>query len=170
MPSLEEYLQMVVYKTGTLARISAKLGTIVVGGTDAQLEALGQFAETIGIAFQIQDDILNLVGEKYAASREAIGEDISEGKRTMMVIHACQHMEEGKVGRLEEILDMHTKDQVLINEAIDILKEAKSIEYSQEYARRLVVSAWDSVDDILEDSQAKRHLKLFADYLVDRDL
>jgi geranylgeranyl pyrophosphate synthase len=53
-PSADEYLQMCAYKTGTLARLSAKLSAIISGGSEAQAEAIGKFAETIGVAFQIQ--------------------------------------------------------------------------------------------------------------------
>ena len=53
-PSTQQYLQMCACKTGTLARLSAKLAAIVCGATDEQVEAIGRFAETIGVAFQIQ--------------------------------------------------------------------------------------------------------------------
>ena len=55
-------------------------------------------------------------------------------------------------------------------QAIRILKDAGSIEYSQAYAQRLLAEAWEGVDEILKESQAKRNLKLFADYLIDREL
>ena len=50
------------------------------------------------------------------------------------------------------------------------MKDAGSIEYSQAYAQRLLAEAWEGVDEILKESQAKRNLKLFADYLIDREL
>lgn len=51
--------------TGTLARLSAKIAALVCGASAAAVDAIGRFAEAIGVAFQIQDDILNLVGEKF---------------------------------------------------------------------------------------------------------
>ncbi|XP_049852558.1 geranylgeranyl pyrophosphate synthase-like [Schistocerca gregaria] len=66
LPSVNEYLQMCAYKTGTLARLSARLAALVCGGTPEQIDAFGYFAESVGIAFQIQDDVLNLVGDEFA--------------------------------------------------------------------------------------------------------
>src|SRR3989344_897186 len=60
----KEYLQMCAYKTGCLMRMSVKIGGILADATPKQLQALSEFAEAIGIAFQIQDDILNLTGGK----------------------------------------------------------------------------------------------------------
>ena len=88
-PNVEEYLQMCAYKTGTLARLSAKLSALVSGATEEQVHSIGKFAETIGVAFQIQDDILNLVGEKFG-DLKGVGEDIHEGKRTLMVLHSFE--------------------------------------------------------------------------------
>jgi geranylgeranyl diphosphate synthase, type I len=165
----DEYLQMCAYKTGTLARMSAKLGALLAEGTDGQIEALGKFAEVVGVAFQIQDDLLNLVGEEDKYGKE-IGGDISEGKRTLMVIHTLEKTAPKDGKRLMEILGMHTKDQKLIHEAIEILKQYDSLDYAREKARELVKAAWTDVDKALEESDAKEQLHAFAVYLVERDL
>ncbi|MDH3352921.1 MAG: polyprenyl synthetase family protein, partial [Nanoarchaeota archaeon] len=60
VPNEKQYLQMCAYKTGTLARMSAKLGAILANASNERTNALGKFAESIGVAFQIQDDILNI--------------------------------------------------------------------------------------------------------------
>ncbi|MFA5247590.1 MAG: polyprenyl synthetase family protein, partial [Candidatus Micrarchaeia archaeon] len=60
--SEEQYLQMCAFKTGTIARLAAKWGAIFSGGTEQQVDAAGKFAESIGVSFQIQDDVLNLLG------------------------------------------------------------------------------------------------------------
>ena len=56
-----QYMQMCAYKTGTLARMSAKLAAVFSGARPDEVEILGKFAESIGVAFQIQDDILDIV-------------------------------------------------------------------------------------------------------------
>ncbi|MBU0636359.1 polyprenyl synthetase family protein [Candidatus Micrarchaeota archaeon] len=165
----KEYLQMCAYKTGTLARLAAKIGAVLGDATQEQLEALGKFAETIGIAFQIQDDILNLTGEKFQQGK-GIGEDIHEGKRTLMVIHSLHQESQPDKKRLLEILNSHPEDQATIVEAILILKKNNSIEYAKEKARTLVKNAWQQLDTRLEESQAKKTLKSFADYLIEREI
>ena len=165
----EEYLQMCAYKTGTLARMSAKIAAILADGSEEQIEAIGKLAETVGIAFQIQDDILNLIPSGVSKTKGCCGEDITEGKRTLMVIHTLREGgEDGK--RLVEIINMHTENQSLRDEAIGIMKKNNSIEYSKEFARTLVQDAWNDVDKLLEPSEAKDKLCAFARFLIEGDI
>jgi len=65
-PNVQEYLQMCAYKTGVLARLSARLGAYLSGASEEVIKSIGRFAEAIGVAFQIQDDLLNIEGEEFA--------------------------------------------------------------------------------------------------------
>ncbi len=165
-----DYLQMCAYKTGTLARIAAKLAAVLAGAKEELTERLGYFAESIGVAFQIQDDILDLTEEKFAEKKGAIGMDLSEGKRTLIVINALQKATITDRKRLLKILSMHTDEQKLRDEAIDIIKKYNSIQYSREYAQKIVRESWDNVDKLLPASSAKERLRAFADYLVERKI
>jgi len=168
-PTVAEYLQMCAYKTGTLARLSARLSALFAGGTSEQVEALSKFAESIGVAFQIQDDILNLVGARLAETKGQYGEDIHEGKRTLMVLHCLDTASAEDAKRLEDILNAHPTDQVVINEAIAIIEKYDSITYARNYARNMIREAWEQVQQVLPASVAKDKLKAFADFLVDRE-
>ena len=75
-----DYLQMCAYKTGTLARMAAKMAAVLTGADKSLVEKLGRFAESIGVAFQMQDDILDLTGEEFAKKKGGVGQDITEGK------------------------------------------------------------------------------------------
>ena len=167
--SEKEYLQMCAFKTGTLARMSAKIAAILSGANDKLIEKIGNYAETIGIAFQIQDDVLNLVEGEFT-ERKGLGEDITEGKRSLLVIHALQKANEKDRKRLLEILAIHTTDQDLRDEAIAIIKKYNSIEYAKEKAKTMILEAWESLDKLLPESEAKDKLKAFADYLVKRKI
>lgn len=163
-----DYLQMCAYKTGVLARMSSKMGVIIGRGTEKQEILLGKFAESIGVAFQIQDDILNLKhteewGKDY-------GEDISEGKRTLIILRTFQVAGDLDKDRLKEILDMQTKDKELVKEAIDIINKYDGIKYSKNKAGELVKDAWNKVENILEESNGKNILKAFGDYLIEREI
>ncbi len=164
-----EYLQMCAYKTGTLARLAAKMGAVLGNGSEKQIRALGKFAETIGIAFQIQDDILNLTGEEFQKGK-GMGEDIHEGKRTLMVIHCLAAAPEAERKRLLEILNSHPEDRGSIVEAIQLLKKNGSMEYAEKKARQLVKEAWKKLEPELKESEAKQMLKAFADYLIERKI
>lgn len=167
--SEDEYLQMCAYKTGTLARLSAKLGALLSGGTEQQVESLGKFAEAIGVAFQIQDDVLNLVGEEFAKGK-GVGEDIHEGKHTLMIIHALTRAPKKDAARLIEILNAHPNDEKTILEAIAIIKRTGSIEYASKRASDLVRNAWNEVEPLLKESLAKEKLRAFANYLIERQV
>ena len=165
-----QYLQMCIYKTGTLARMSAKMAAVLVDADNGLIEKIGKFAEALAVAFQIQDDILDLVSEKFAEGKGGLGRDITEGKRTLMVIHALKKAEAGDKERLIEILNMHTPDQKIRNEAIDIIRKYGSIEYTKEYARNMMKESWKEIDEFLPPSNAKEELKAFASYLVERKI
>ena len=167
--SQEQYLQMCAYKTGCLARLAAKVGAVLGGADDETVEAAGKFAEAIGIAFQIQDDLLNLVGEVEKYGKE-IGGDITEGKRTLMVIHCLEHADSKQGKRLLSILNMHSREQELIMEAIGIMKRTNSFEYSKSYAKKMVETAWANFEKKLKPSEAKEYLQSFADFMINREV
>ncbi len=168
--TIEKYLQMCAFKTGTLARMSAKIAAICAGASDELIEKLGHFAESIGIAFQIQDDILNVSESELAKKKGCVGEDITEGKRTLMVIYTLQNASREDAARLEEILNMRTADEKLIKEAVEIMKKYKAIEFAKNFARELVEKTWEEVEKLLPESEAKQKLKAFAQFLIERDV
>jgi len=165
----EHYLQMCAYKTGALARLSAKLGAVLAEATETETTKIGKFAESIGIAFQIQDDILNLVGEKFSKGK-GIGEDIHEGKKTLILLHTLNKASEEDKKRLEEIIALHPTQQEIINEAIGIMEKYNSIEYAKQKAVNLVKKSWKDVEPYLRKGEAKTKLKEFSKYLIERDI
>ncbi|MFH1420744.1 MAG: polyprenyl synthetase family protein [Candidatus Aenigmatarchaeota archaeon] len=166
----KEYLQMCAYKTGTLARMSAKLGALLAGANSEVIEKMGALAEAIGIAFQIQDDILNLTATsgKNQFIKEYIGSDITEGKRTLMVIHALKNANEKDKKRMKRILKMHTRSRKIIKEAIKIVKKCGSVDYAKQFAQNLVQNAWNDVKNDIPDNEAKRKIEAFVKFAYER--
>ncbi|MEM2419875.1 MAG: polyprenyl synthetase family protein, partial [Candidatus Bathyarchaeia archaeon] len=168
--SEEDYLQMCAYKTGTLARMAAKIAAVLADADDELVEKLGLFAESIGVAFQIQDDVLDLTGEEFAEKKGGRGQDITEGKRTLMVIHTLKVANAEDRRRLIEILNMHTTDQKLRDEAIAIMQKYGSIDYAKNFAKRIVEESWRNVEKLLPPSDAKEKLNAFAKFLIERKI
>ena len=166
----EKYLQMAHDKTGVLSRFACELGSALAGADDKTVEIMGRFGATIGIAFQIQDDILNITESKLSEGKGGVGDDISEGKITLMVLHVMKEASEADKNRLAEILKMHTKDPVLIKEAIMIIDKYGSKEYSGKIAEKLIKKAWEDVDKLLPESTAKDRMKQLVDFLVHRSI
>lgn len=165
----QEYLQMCAYKTGCLSRMSTRLAAVLCGANKEQVAALGMFGEAIGVGFQIQDDILSASSSKFAKGK-GYGDDITEGKRTLMVIYALKHLQNDDRNRLLEILDMHTRNRTIIAEAIALLKKCESVDYAREAAKKIVMDAWNAADMAIVQSPAKEKLKAFADYLIKREI
>jgi geranylgeranyl diphosphate synthase type I len=164
-----DYLQMCAYKTGTLARMSAKMAATLAGAEPLLVEKLGRLAENIGVAFQMQDDILDLTGEEFAKSKGCIGGDITEGKRSLMVIYTFKVANGVDRARLIEILNMHTPDQKLRNEAIALMQRYDAMDYVKKTAANMVMDSWSEVDKLLPTPQAKEKLKAFAEFLIKRN-
>jgi geranylgeranyl pyrophosphate synthase len=163
----KQYLQMCALKTGALARMSAKLGALLGNANHKQIEAFGKFAESIGVAFQIQDDILNITNKEWGKD---FGEDIKEGKRTLIIIKVLEKAAEEDRKRLLKILGSKTTSKTEIKEAIAIIKKYKAIDYAKNKAKEIVKNAWQELNNVIGDSEYKQKLRLFADYLINRDI
>jgi geranylgeranyl diphosphate synthase type I len=166
----EDYLQMCAYKTGTLARMAAKISAVLAGANKELVEKLGRFAESIGVAFQMQDDVLDLTGEEFAKKKGGVGQDITEGKRTLMVIYTLKNASIADKKRLIQILNMHTSDRALRDEAIALMQKYRAIEHVKRTAARIVEESWKEVDKLLPKSEAKEKLKAFAEFLIKRTI
>jgi geranylgeranyl diphosphate synthase type I len=168
--SEKDYLQMCAYKTGTLARMSAKIAAVLSGADEKIEEKLGHFAESIGVAFQMQDDVLDLTSKKFEKGKGGRGQDITEGKRSLIVIHTLAVVGAKNKHRLIQILNMHSSDQKLRDEAIAIMQKCGSIEHVTQFARKIVAKSWSEVEKLLPETDGKEKLKAFADFLIERKI
>jgi geranylgeranyl diphosphate synthase, type I len=168
--SESEYLQMTYSKTGVLASMAAKLGGVLGGADDKTVMALGNFGASIGVAFQLQDDLLNVTESGVSESKGGVGEDITEGKITLLVIYTLSRAGEADKSRLVDILKSHTTDRKLIKEAIGILDKYGAKGYVKGLEEKLVSNAWNDVDRLLPDSDAKKTLKSMVDFLISRSV
>ena len=166
----KDYLQMCAYKTGTLAGMAAKIAAVLSGSSGELVEKIGHFAESIGVAFQIQDDVLDLTSKGFAEKKGGRGQDITEGKRSLPVIHALKTADVKDSKRLVEILAVHTSNQKLRDEAIAIIEKYRSIEYSKELARKMVQESWRELEGLLPASGTKEKLRAFAEFLIERKI
>ncbi|EQD44955.1 Polyprenyl synthetase [mine drainage metagenome] len=168
--SEDNYLQMVYDKTGALASMAAKIGGIIGGAGSDTVDALGHFAASIGVAFQIQDDLLNITKSGVSENKGGTGEDITEGKVTLFVVYAIETLGQEDRERLIKILREHTTDRKLIDEAIGLIEKSGAIEHSRELQEKIIKTAWSNVDKKLPDSDAKAHLKALAEFLINRTI
>lgn len=161
------YLQMCSFKTGSLSRMAVKMAAALRDAGPQQSDALSKFAESLGVAFQIQDDILNITGESAKYGKE-IGGDITEGKRSLMVIYALRKLDPGKAKVLREILLSHTRDGQKVNHAIGLIKSCGAVDYAVKFSQGLVKTSWETITRVLPPSQAREKIGVFAEFLITR--
>lgn len=164
--TIDDYLTMANHKTAFYSGgVPLAVGAIIGGGSTAQIETLRAFGMAAGLAFQIQDDVLNLCGTAESTKKD-FRSDVTEGKRTLVAIHALQNSTESE--RLLEILSARTADPAVLAEAVAIMERAGSIEFARAYARDLIVSAKDGLLEAVPPSPARELLGSMADFFVDR--
>jgi len=154
-----EYMEMVKKKTGMLFAAAMSIGGILGGCDEKEAKALWESGKTMGIAFQIRDDVLDLITPEEELGKDR-GSDLMEGKKTLVRIHAFE-----KGIKLGHIKRGASKED--IDAAVQALHNAGSIDYAMEKAQQLVVQGKTKLD-VLPDSRAKELLKELADYMVTR--
>jgi len=160
----EEYLTMIYKKTAALIAAATKAGAILGGGTEEQIDALSEYGRLVGLAFQIQDDYLDVISDEQDIGKP-VGSDIVEGKMTLMVVHALANASKEDKERLISILQANDED--MVDDAIAIFNKYGSIEYTRDIALKNVKNAKELLG-VLEDSEAKRSLEMIADFVLDR--
>ena len=164
----EDYLCMATHKTAHYSGgVPLAVGAIIGGASDEVVEGLRSFGIDTGLAFQIQDDLLNLVGTKEATQKD-FRNDITEGKRTLVVVHALKHAQPKDRARLVEILSSKEQDPAVLEEAVQIMLKAGSIDYAREYAVSLTERAKKNLLGTIPDSPARTILLSMADWFVSR--
>ncbi len=98
--SEEEYIEMIRLKTSVLLACALKIGAILAGASKEDADNLYRFGEQIGLAFQLQDDFLDVYGDTRVFGK-AIGGDITSNKKTFMLINALNHANEEQRRQLE---------------------------------------------------------------------
>ncbi len=100
----EEYIEMIRLKTSVLLACALKIGAILADASEADADNLYQFGEQIGLAFQLQDDYLDVYGDPAVFGKE-IGGDITSNKKTYMLINAFNHANEAQRKELQSWVD-----------------------------------------------------------------
>ena len=106
----EEYIEMIRLKTSVLLACALKMGAILADASDEDAENLYKFGEQIGLAFQLQDDYLDVYGDTKVFGKE-IGGDITSNKKTYMLINAFNHANDAQRAELQKWVDAEEFDR-----------------------------------------------------------
>ncbi len=165
--SEDEFITMIEKKTSYLFKAATKGGAIIADSEEDEIEHMAEYARKMGIAFQIQDDYLDLAGDQEEIGKD-VGSDIRRGKRTLMVIHALNNLSDENKKRLIEILEKRDNSKDEIKEAMDLMKSEGSLDYAKNLAAKYGKKAKEELE-FLPDSEYKEILKSLVDYMINRN-
>jgi geranylgeranyl pyrophosphate synthase len=164
-PTEEEYMEMVIAKTGYYLMAPIIGGAMIGGAKDKHVDAIIEFGRHAGPAFQIADDILDLTEGK---GRGEIGRDIKEGKRSIILINCLPKCTAGERKHIIDVLNRppaHTS-----NEDVKFVKAMferyRAIDYSMKKAEELMEKAKEAIEPLPDG--LREVLEMFADYLISR--
>ena len=106
----EEYIEMIRLKTSVLLACALKIGAVLADASEEDAENLYKFGEQIGLAFQLQDDFLDVYGDTKVFGKE-IGGDITSNKKTFMLINAINHANDAQRAELQKWVDAEEFDR-----------------------------------------------------------
>ena len=170
IPNIKEYLQMCLCKTGALSSMAVRFASILAKKQKEEEMLFSKAIGHLGVGFQIQDDILDIVLKNRDNFGKVYGNDITEGKKTLMIIHTYEVANNNDKNKLISILDKHTKNKDEIDDAIKLLNKYDAINFAKNQARKIAKNAWNEIDIVLKKSKAKQELKNFFDYLIEREI
>jgi geranylgeranyl diphosphate synthase type I len=165
----DDYLVMALGKTGFYSGISPlKIGALIGGAPEKERMALEEFGKNSAIAFQIQDDLLNILGDEQVTGKDFLN-DLRESKRTLMVIHCLDHAEGTDRPRMEELLlKGHEKSAEDVEEMLAMLHRYGSVDHARTVARSLITEAGLHLA-ALPSSRARGVLSSMADFFLERE-
>jgi len=163
--SERDYMKIIEEKTARLIECGAKIGAFLADTDGETIHNVGEFAFQTGMAFQIVDDVLDVVGDEKTTGKR-IGSDIMEGKPTLPTIYAMQDPVHGNA--IKEIFRKNEPEWSEVSAAIALIKKTDAVSRCLEKAKKI---AEDSAPllNILEDSTEKRSLIGLSNYIVDRN-
>lgn len=153
-------------KTACTAASVARMGAILGNGSKEQIDRVGKFFESLGIAFQIMDDVLNLRGFKN--NFKTTGEDIAFGKVTYPIAKALSILNQKEIQWIWNILASKPKEHAIQKTFIDKIEACGALSICCQDAQTILDVAWAKLDPFIEESYSKMMLRAFSWYVINR--
>ncbi len=160
-----QYYEIIEGKTAALTAVCGELGAIYAGASDELAAQLAQYGRNLGMAFQIADDLLDLVGD-CAKVGKTLGTDIEQGKLTLPLIHALNTLPTAEADALREMLrnpEMHGRSNI-----VAVLLQSGSLQYAKRAAEEHSRTARTMLE-ALPRSESRAILEQLADWSIRRE-
>ncbi|UXD21093.1 geranylgeranyl pyrophosphate synthase [Ignicoccus pacificus DSM 13166] len=166
--SEEEYIEMVKKKTGALFGASAALGALSASKPELK-DLLKEFGILLGIAFQIKDDILSLVGDEKVTGKKKYN-DLKEGKKTLLVIKALERLSEEEKKKLMSILGNQNATDEELAETANLIIKSGALDYALKKADEIGKRALEILNSLpTKNPEYLELLKELVDFAVKRE-
>lgn len=165
---LPEYLKMIEYKTAVLVAAALKMGAIVAGASLEDQEDMYDFGLNLGIAFQLQDDYLDVYGDPETFGKQ-VGGDIIENKKTYLYLKAMNSKSDTTKKELEHLFSIQPKDpETKVNAVRAIFTKTKANEATQNAIKDYTEKAFKILEKLSIAQEKKDILRQFGENLMNR--
>lgn len=164
----DAYLDIIRRKTALPIMAGAKIAGLLASARLEHIEAVGDFGLNLGMAFQIVDDILDVVGDGARLGKPA-GTDIREGNVTLVAIHALNDGSSIDVATLSRLIRKRRKQEKEVQRALRLLRDSNAVDRARAEAFAFGQMAKKALDSIA-DSPAKANMIRLADFVLSRDV
>jgi geranylgeranyl diphosphate synthase type II len=167
--SIEEYIKMIELKTAVLMAASVKIGAIIGGADDKDSNLLYEFGKNLGLAFQIQDDLLDTYGDINIFGK-TLGGDIVSNKKTFLLVKALELAEGKQLKELQKLVAMEEYDPAdKVNKVISIYDQLNIKTVTENLANEYINTAFSLLDKVGVVNERKNELTKLAGSLIGRD-
>ena len=162
-------MNMIRLKTAVVLGGALKIGALIGGADVKDAELLSHFGENVGLAFQLQDDILDVYGDPEKFGKQ-VGGDIISNKKTYLQIKALELASKQQVAELDSWTALKEFDAVEKIEAVTSIYNALNVrQHAEEVMQQYADKAFDALDVINLPEEHKQYLRNFADGLLVRE-
>ena len=168
--TLPEYLKMIELKTSVLIAAAFQMGALLGGSSAETAEKLYEFGRNVGIAFQIQDDILDTFGDPEKFGKK-VGGDIVQNKKTYLVLKSYEIANETQCADLHHFMTTATTDETVKIEAVKKLFNALKVrEHAEAVMNQYLETAFENIEQTPLSIERKNYLKTWANALMERQV
>ena len=163
-----EYMEMIRMKTSLLLGYALKIGAMLAGADQEDVNNLYTFGEKMGLAFQLQDDLLDVYGDPTQFQKK-LGGDIVENKKTFLLINAYQRADDAQKAELDRWVSAQAYEPAEKIAAVTHLYTVLGIDQlAQQKIEELFAESLKSLDQVKVSEEKKAELRLFANKLMGR--
>ena len=160
----ERYFRVIEKKTAKLFEAACQLGAVLSGRRDIEVD-LAAYGKSLGVAFQVMDDILDYTGDDGKLGKN-VGDDLAEGKPTLPLILCRQNLEREDRRLVDKVI--REGDEAHFERIIELIGTSGALRRSRQRARAAAANAKDALEG-LERSDWSEAMNLLADYSINRE-